>query len=326
MKDFQQLKILLQKANSSFWEGAHRFEKLHPILFLFIMTVVLLSGLFFLNIFFQKQAIALTPLTAPFVLTKDADYPVLERKFLPAISADAAFIMDNSSKVILFAKNDTVRFSPASTTKMMTALVALDYYHMDDILVIKRSNVEPVVVGFPKGAKVRFEDMLYGMLLPSGNDAALAIADNYPGGESAFVSAMNAKAKLFHMTNTHFGDPVGLLDDEDYSTVREMAILASFAISHPEIAKIVNTKSATIHDSTGTAYQLHNTNKLLGLYGVNGIKTGFTGEAGEVLATSAVINGRTFIIIVMRSEDRFADTEKLLQLLQENVTYMNLHP
>lgn len=282
--------------------------------------------LYLVSYLIHTTAVYLTPKKDPFSLVKTSDYPVFERAFSPLVTAQAAYIMEANSKVVLFAKNDTVRFSPASTTKIMTALVALDYYKMDDILTIKRSGVIPVVVGFPYGDKVRFEDMLYGMLLPSGNDAAFAIGDNYPGGEKGFVAAMNAKAKLLHLDNTHFGDPVGLADDEDFTTVRDMSLLASYAINHPVISKIVDTKEKMITDSLGNSYDLKNLNKLLGLYGVNGVKTGYTGEAGEVLVTSAVIRNHTFIIVVMKSEDRFADTEKLLQLLTNNVTFVPIRP
>lgn len=299
--------------------------KAHTILFYasICLIPVILFLLSYLSGIFAKN---LTPLPDPFPLTKAADYPMLQRTFLPVISAEAAYILDDSSKVVLFAKNDTIRFSPASTTKMMTALVALDYYKPDDIITIKRTGVIPVIVGFPLGDKIKFADMLYAMLLPSGNDVAFALADNYPGGENAFVAAMNKKARLLHLDNTHFGDPVGLADDEDFSTVRDMALLAAYTKAHPVLSAIVATKEKIISDVQGQTYDLKNTNQLLGLYGVDGVKTGYTGEAGEVLATSTIIHGHRFILIVMKSDDRFADTEKLLQLLQNNVTFIPIRP
>lgn len=301
------------------------FAHYHGVFFYASMFLVPLI-LFLLSTILSGITKALAILPDPFPVTKATDYPLLERTFSPVITAQSAYILDNTSKAILLAKNDTVRFSPASTTKIMTALVALDFYKMDDVISIKRSGVEPVIVGFPLGAKVRFEDILYAMLLPSGNDCAFAIADNYPGGESAFVAAMNRKAALLHLTNTHFGDPVGLADDQDFTTVRDLAILASYAIQQPQLAKVFATKVHDITDNTGQVYHLVNTNKLLGLYGVNGVKTGYTGEAGEVLVTSAVIHEHTFILVVMRSDDRFADTEKLLQLLTNNVSFIPIHP
>lgn len=298
-----------------------RGNKVFYLSFLLIPFILFLLS-YVAGIFAQK----LTVVPDPFPLVKATNYPVLERSFLPIISAEAAYILDDSSKVVLFAKNDTVRFSPASTTKMMTALVALDYYKPNDVITIKRTGVIPVVVGFPLGDRILFKDMLYAMLLPSGNDVAFALADNYPGGEQAFVEQMNRKAKLLHLDNTHFGDPVGLADDEDYSTVRDMALLAAYTKSHPVLSQIVATKEKIITDLEGVSYDLMNTNKLLGIDGVDGVKTGYTGEAGEVLATSAEIHGHRFILVVMKSDDRFADTEKLLQLLENNVTFVPIRP
>lgn len=319
MNRFQSLFVKIAFFSKSF------FLRSHKAIFYASLSLVPLC-LFLATYIVYKLQIQLTPKKDPFPIIKTSQYPLLERTFAPVITAQAAYIMDNNSKVVLFAKNDTIRFSPASTTKMMTALVSIDYYKMNDLLTIKRRNVEPVVVGFPYGVKVTYQNMLYGMLLPSGNDAAFAIGDNYPGGEAGFVAAMNKRAQLMHLENTHYGDPVGLADDEDYTTVRDMAILASYVVDHPILSKLVATKQYTISDSTGAIYYLKNLNQLLGMYGVNGVKTGYTGEAGEVLATSAVIHNHTFIIIVMKSENRFADTIKLLQLLENNVSFVSIRP
>lgn len=296
----------------------------HLSILAFLLIIVGLS-LVIVNkvLFFQLQLFRLQP--APAIQFHPSDVPVLGREYLPEISAEAAYVMDNDSKTVLFSKREELRFSPASTTKIMTALVGLDTYSLQDILTIQRSGVVPVVVGFPRGVGVTFENILYGMFLPSGNDAAYTVADNYPQGFDGFVEAMNKKAQSLHLSSTHYGDPVGLIDDEDYTTVRDLALLASVAISKPELAKIVGTKNYTIHDTAGNQYQLKNINQLLGKYGVNGIKTGYTEEAGQVLVTSSVQKGHTFIIVVMKSKDRFADTEKLLQMIQDNVTFLPIH-
>ncbi|MGH7245616.1 MAG: D-alanyl-D-alanine carboxypeptidase family protein, partial [Candidatus Levyibacteriota bacterium] len=271
--------------------------------------------------FFSWQAKNDTVFPEPLSSPKVALYPLIERNFLPQISAQAAFVMDNDSKVVLFAKNENFRFSPASTTKIMTALTALDEFNLSDVLTVKEGNIEGSVVGLVKGERMTFENLLLAMLLPSGNDAATAIADNDIGGKEAFVKKMNAKAKFLDLTNTHFGDPAGLLDDEDYTTAHDLAFLASYAITHPTLAKIFDTKKTTITNVEGTiVYPIENLNKLLGIYGVDGVKTGYTDEAGEVLVTSTVQQGHTFIIVVMKSDDRFGDTEKLLKLIADNTT------
>ncbi len=268
-----------------------------------------------------------------------AEYPVFKFPINPGISAKAVIIMDNESKIVLFSKNPNLLFSMASTTKIMTALVALDYYKIDDVLVVKTEKVEGVNVGFKIGEKLLFKDILYAMLLPSGNDAALALAENYlpagkagPGGEVEFVKKMNEKAKFLHLNNTNFADPIGLEDSRDYTTPLDLARLASFAMKNETFAKIVATPTMEISDITGeNKYLLNNLNKLLGIQGINGIKTGYTTEAGQVLVTSKVeIDSRNkkhnLIILVMGSQDRFWDTSKLLYAISGNINYLSIHP
>jgi len=192
--------------------------------------------------------------------------------------------------------------------------------------------VEGVNVGFKIGEKLFFKDILYAMLLPSGNDAALAIAQNYSGGEKAFVEKMNDKAKALTLNNTNFVDPIGLEDSRDYTTPLDLARLASYALENRTFANIVATKTKVISDITGkNNYLLKNLNKLLGVSGVNGIKTGYTDQAGQVLVTSRVEVDRnnkehTLIIVVMNSLDRFWDTSKLLYWVSDNINYLSIHP
>lgn len=267
----------------------------------------------------------------PFKMLK-TQYPVLKSPIDPDISAKAVVVMDDDSKVLLFSKNPNFLFSMASTAKIMTALVALEYYKTDDVLTIKTENVEGVNVGFKKGEKLNFADILYAMLLPSGNDAALVLAQNYPGGEKAFVEKMNEKATILHLDSTNFADPIGLDDSQDYTTPIDLARLSSFALNNETFAKIVATKTWEITDITGeNKYLLKNLNKLLGISGVNGIKTGYTTQAGQVLITSKTeIDGsgkqHNLIIVVMGSEDRFWDTSKILYLISGNINYLSLHP
>lgn len=262
--------------------------------------------------------------SVPFTIPTPALYPDLSITSFASISAQASEILDTDSGVVLFSKNSKVQFSMASTTKIMTALVAIDYYKMDDVLTVQDTNIEPVVVGFPKGERIRFADMLYAMLLPSGNDAAVAIADNYPGGRSAFVAKMNEKAADLHLNHTHFIDPSGL-EDGDVTTAQELARLAEIAMENPTFAKVVGTKMMNISNANNTyTYHLENINKLLGVDGVDGIKTGFTDEAGQVLVTTRLEQGHRLILVVMRSEDRFGDTSNLLNSIQGAISYIKL--
>ena len=310
-------------------KGLSRIQFDHKYLFFaFIIFSSLVTAVYFFVVdtrikeYIYNNRIA--PL--PFKLSLSS-YPVLAAKDDPDISALAAVVMDDDSQTLLFSKNANLLFSMASTAKIMTALVAINYYKMADVLTIRSDSIEGVSLGFKTGQKVRFEDLLYAMLLPSANDAAQAIADNYHGGEVEFVKEMNKLAKSLHLYNTHFADPIGLLDDRDYTTPLDLARLASAALKNKIFSQIVATKNKVITDADGkVSFSVSNLNRLLGTNGVNGVKTGYTDGAGQVLVTSKEENGRTFIAVVMASSDRFLDTQKLFSLISGNINYLSIHP
>jgi D-alanyl-D-alanine carboxypeptidase (penicillin-binding protein 5/6) len=300
-----------------------------PIYFLFIplFLAFVLAVLILISSIFRLWLETSPVYPTPFKISQEAKLPIIKTEFMPMISATGAIIMDADSKIVLYAKNPDLRSSTASTIKIMTALVALDYFKLSDILTVNKPSDEGSVLGLLEGEKMTFENLLYAMLLPSANDAALTIAQNYPGGEAAFIKAMNAKAKSFELYNTHYSDPAGLADEGDYTTPFDLARLASFAMQNSEIRKIVGTKEQTISDVSNTdVYDLKNLNILLGEDGVNGVKTGYTEEAGQVLVTSKDEQGKTIIIVVMGSTDRFSDTQILLDLVSNNLTYLSIHP
>ncbi len=260
----------------------------------------------------------------PMSIPTPALYPQFLGETVVPVSAQAAEILDSDSGVVIYAKNPTMKFPMASTTKIMTALTALDYYDMDDILTVEAVNVPSVIVGFSKGEQVRFEDMLYAMLLPSGNDAAIAIADNYPGGRRVFVEKMNEKAVVLHLFDSRFADPSGL-DEKNITTARDLARLAAMAMKNPIFSKVVSTRTTTIVNVSHTnQYYLQNINRLLGFDGVDGVKTGFTDEAGQVLVTSKLEKGHRLVFVVLRSTDRFGDTSNLLSAVRGLISYIKL--
>ncbi len=301
--------------------------KKNYLLLSFSFLVILLLILLFLSVYLRVRIIEDTVFPSSFAVSSGFKFPILKTEFIPDISAQGAVIMDADSKTVLYSKNPELRFSPASTTKIMTALTALEYFKTTDILTVKTATDDGSILGLKKGEKMTFQNMLYAMLLPSANDAALAISQNYPGGEKAFVAKMNDNAKKFNLYNTHYEDPAGLMDDGDYTTPVDLARLASIAIKNPEFAKVVSTKEKVISDISGAnVYDIQNLNELLGVDGIDGVKTGYTEEAGQVLVTSKLENGHTIIMVVMLSQDRFADTEKLLNLVSGNITYLPIHP
>mgnify|MGYP001610871435 CR=1 FL=1 len=318
MKDFHKLRKKVKKSLSKLVKAKGII--LHAILPIY---AIILFSMLLIDIKLQKHNYSNKVIPSP-ITSSVSYYPVLSKSIEPHISAKAAVVIDNDSKVILFAKNPKLLFSMASTTKIMTALVALAYYNLDDILTVKTTEVGGITIGFKKGQKILFKDLLYTLLLPSSNEAALALAENYPGGEKAFVNKMNEYARFLQLFNTSFADPAGLKDDKGYTTPLELARLASFALKNETFAQIVATKHKIISDVDGLfTYPIFNLNKLLGIDGVNGVKTGFTNEAGQVLVTSKKTHdGHTLIAVVMNSEDRFLDTKQLLNYVSNNLTYL----
>ncbi len=316
------LKKVIKKTTGKFDLSKKLLSKkdgaLYILLFALVIVLFVIAGL---DIALQRYNAAKQVLTAP-ILANVSEYPILSRDKFPDISAKAALVMDKDSQVILFTKNASLLFSMASTAKIMTALIALDYYKLDDILTIKTEGVGGITIGLKKGEKVKFEDLLYGLLLPSSNDAAMALAQNYKGGEDAFIDKMNEYAKRLSLFNTSFRDPAGL-DEGDYTTPLELARLASIALKNKLFSQIVATKQAEISSLDGKfSYSVSNLNQLLGIDGINGIKTGFTEEAGQVLVSSKeTADGHTLISVVMNSKDRFSDTKKLLDYISKNLTY-----
>jgi len=252
----------------------------------------------------------------PFTLPTPAPYPVNRTGLFPGpeISAGGVVILDVDSGVFLYTRNSEQLLAPASTTKILTALVALDAYQLDDVVTVKTIPSDGQMMGLVSGERITIENLLYGTLIHSGNDAALALAENYPGGVPKFVSAMNEKAKALHLTKSTFTNPVGYDDPNHKMTPLDLSRLARVALDHKTIAKMVAIPEITISDVTHTYFHhLKNVNQLLGkIPGVGGIKTGWTEEAGENLVTLMERNGHRVIIVILQSKDRFGETAKLI--------------
>jgi len=213
------------------------------------------------------------------------------------VSSRAYIIYDPGSRSIISGKNEKLRFSPASSTKIMTAIIALEEYKLEDVVTaVGLEDIDGSKMELIEGEKITVENLLYGLMLPSGNDAAHILASHYKGGEFSFVARMNEKAKELSLLNTRFVDPSGYSDD-NYTTAYDLARLASYALNLRKFANIVSTKDKTVADVTGQiTHNLSNLNELLGADGVNGVKTGFSEEALGVLVSSVERDGRTYII------------------------------
>lgn len=239
------------------------------------------------------------------------------------VSATAVVAKDLSSKSLLYVKDPDKSVPIASTTKIMTALVASEYFKPADVLTVKSTSLASgSSMGLKLGEEMTFRSLLYGMLLNSGNDAAYTIADNYPDGINGFVTAMNEKAKSLGLLNTHFTNPAGFDDANHYSSANDLAIIAETAITNSQFARIVSTKDTVVFSTDKQSeHSLKNLNKLLELPGVLGIKTGTTPIAKENLVALVDRNEKKILIVVLGSDDRFAETEKLFDWVYANFVW-----
>lgn len=253
----------------------------------------------------------------PFAVPTPAPYPVNSTGIYPGyeITATGVVVYDVDSAVTLYGRDTEVILSPASTTKIMTALVALEHFELDDVVTVQTVVDEGQLMGLIPNESITVENLLYGALIHSGNDAAWALAEHFDGGVDAFVAAMNKKAAELHLDHTHFTNPVGFDDPNHYMTAMDLTRLASYALTNKTIVKMVAIPQITVSDVTHTYFHpLSNVNTLLGkIPGVAGIKTGWTELAGENLVTLVERNGHRVIIVVLHSQDRFHDTEQLIQ-------------
>ena len=243
-------------------------------------------------------------------------YPESDGTKVPPTSARAIVVQDVASKSIIFSKSADAPLLPASTTKIMTALVALDTWH-DLSTVITVKNEDHAIgstMNLKKGEQITVHNLLYGLLVPSGNDAALALADSFPGGYEAFVDAMNAKAHDLHLDHTTYKNPSGVEQYGHITTARDLAVLAATAIENPVLASIVQTESIVVTDTSGSiTHDLKSTDELLGqIEGFKGLKTGWTTNAGECLVSYVERGDHKVIIVVLGSLDRFGDTRALI--------------
>lgn len=233
-----------------------------------------------------------------------------------ALSAQSAVVIDAQMGRVIFEQNAYEKGEPASTTKIMTALVAIENAKLDKTVKVskKAASVEGSSIWLEKGEKITLENLLYGLMLSSGNDAATAIAEGISGSEKKFVKLMNEKAEEIGLKNTHFYNPHGLNSEQHYTTAYELALIAREALKNPVFAKIVSTKKQTI-PWEGHTYSrtLTNHNKMLSLYeGADGVKTGYTKSSGRTLVSSATKNGVQLIAVTLNSPDDWNDHKELL--------------
>ncbi len=227
------------------------------------------------------------------------------------VSADKAIVMDADTGRVLYERNADKKSLIASTTKIMTALVVCEQCNVLDRVKIPKEavGIEGSSMYLKEGEVLTVQELLYGLMLHSGNDAAVALAIYCGGTVEGFAQLMNDKARMLGLKNTHFVNPHGLDNPEHYSTARDLAVLACYAMENPIFAKTVSTKKVTV----GQRY-LTNHNKLLWrVEGADGVKTGFTKAAGRILVSSAVRDGRRLVIVTIDDGNDWADHQALYE-------------
>lgn len=286
-----------------------------------LWTICAVLGLVLLVVIFQGTGIPKKP--TKLVSGAKFEMPSVNEKIIrppqknsdtkdPKVNAKAAILLDNDTFRLMYEKDPNLKVPIASTTKMMTALVVLEDYpdKMDKVVTITSNmvNVEGSDIQLRIGEKITVENLLKGMLIYSGNDAAYSLA-NFLAGKDNFVNQMNQKADILGLQNSHFKDPAGL-DDEGYSNAKDLAILASYNLKNKTFAEIVKTPEITFTSTDGrVTHELKNSNRMMRgeeqfyyPFAI-GIKTGFTPAAGHCLVSAAEKDGHTLIAVILNTNE-----------------------
>lgn len=236
------------------------------------------------------------------------------------VSAGQAILIDGDTGKVLYEKYADEKAYPASTTKIMTALITIEVLEKNDSPLYQKVEIPQIAQGvegssiyLKAGEKISIEDLLYGLMLVSGNDSAVALAEIIGGSQENFVRMMNKKAEELGCSNTHFANPNGLFDENHYTTVRDMAIITREAMKNKTFRKIVSTANWTADREASDYVTFHNKNKTIYEYeGGTGVKIGYTQSSGRTLVASAKRGKKTMICVVMSAPDWFNDAYRLM--------------
>lgn len=241
------------------------------------------------------------------------------------VSARNAIALDSKTKQVLFEQNADEIVPMASTTKILTALVAITHGDLDREVTISKNaaSIRGSKVGYVAGEKIRLRELLYGLMYKSGNDAAIAIAEDIGGSVEGFAKIMNDYAISLGLINSHFESPHGLDSAKHYTCAYDLALLTTKAMENELFCQICGTKSIT-RDASNFTRDYNNINKILyKIPEANGVKTGYTGQAGKCLVSSVKHEGRNIIIVVLNCSDRWNVTEKIYKYVTDNYCFKN---
>lgn len=241
------------------------------------------------------------------------------------VSARNAIALDSKTKQVLFEQNADEIVPMASTTKILTALVAITHGDLDREVTISKNaaSIRGSKVGYVAGEKIRLRELLYGLMYKSGNDAAIAIAEDIGGSVEGFAKIMNDYAISLGLINSHFESPHGLDSSKHYTCAYDLALLTTKAMESELFCQICGTKSIT-RDTSNFTRDYNNINKILyKIPEANGVKTGYTGQAGKCLVSSVKHEGRNIIIVVLNCSDRWNVTENIYKYVVDNYSFKN---
>lgn len=257
----------------------------------------------------ESVAVSLTPTSTP------EPTPTLPAGF-PFVSARSIAIIEDGCGAAIYGRDEDLRLPPASLTKIMTAAVAVENASLDTMIT---SNIDgaamydetgSTIMGLAPGMELSLRDLLYGLMLPSGNDAAIAIAEGVAGSEERFVELMNQKAESLGLDETNFTNPHGLDHPDLHSSAHDMAMLARYMMQNADLREIVKTVE---WQPAWDGPPVWNGNRFINEYeGADGVKIGYTEESQQTIVASATRDGRRIIASLMRSQDRYADAARLL--------------
>lgn len=288
--------------------------------------VVKLWGLIFLG-FFIFLSIRLFVFWDGFTLKyQPQPLPLLDQSIPPPeITARSAIVMDVDSGTVIFQKEPNLRLNPASITKMVTAITALEVYPMGEVITVRQEYPVGKVMELEAGEKITIKNLIYGLLVHSANDAAYVLSGQ--GGEETkkFVDRMNTLVTQLGLTDTNFANFDGEEDFGHYSTVFDLAHLTRWALKNNIFSEAVELDKITVTDTTGElVHQLETTNELLSLAEIKGVKTGWTPLSGECFVGLVDFEDRRLITVILGSEDRFGETKKLVEWGRQAVFWKSI--
>ncbi len=293
-----------------------------------LVTIIILVCLGFYSrhlVLLDHQAKSINPNP---VSMSHPDVPLIKMAPAPKLSTESYILIDNNTNTTILSRNSDQKIFPASTTKLATALTALNIYSLDENITIKDIYTTGQNINLVPGETLTVNSLINALLVYSANDAAYNLAKHHPDGVNGFVNQMNLLLQKYNLKNTHFTNFDGIHHPDHYSTVYDLAQLGRIAMKNDIIRNTVKNKSTVITDVTGKiTHNLNSTDQMLGkVPEIEGLKTGWTPEAGGCFVGLINLNGHYLISVVAQSTDRFADTSVLVDWAKQNLSYQSYQP